>query len=168
MFLKKYSYQKTLSYPNVYDSMRAADNTVTMVGTNKVVLSAKTERKNEKDYEEFHIPAISNEENLPGDKRVKIASLDAIGRKIFHPYVALNRIQSLVFDRAYNNNDNLLICAPTGAGKTNIALLTIIRAIRQNLSERNVLAHAKTFKIVYIAPMKALAAEMTANFSHSC
>lgn len=165
MFLKKYSYQKTLSYPNVYDSMRAADNTVTMVGTNKVVLSAKTERKNEKDYEEFHIPAISNEENLPGDKRVKIASLDAIGRKIFHPYVALNRIQSLVFDRAYNNNDNLLICAPTGAGKTNIALLTIIRAIRQNLSERNVLAHAKTFKIVYIAPMKALAAEMTANFS---
>ena len=47
----------------------------------------------------------------------------------------LNRIQSIVFDAAYNTNENLLICAPTGAGKTNIAMLTILREIKQNIEE---------------------------------
>lgn len=45
----------------------------------------------------------------------------------------LNRIQSVVFNTAYNTNENLLICAPTGAGKTNIALLTVVYTIRQNI-----------------------------------
>jgi activating signal cointegrator complex subunit 3 len=45
----------------------------------------------------------------------------------------LNRIQSVVFETAYNTNENLLICAPTGAGKTNIALLTIVHTIRQHI-----------------------------------
>jgi hypothetical protein len=30
----------------------------------------------------------------------------------------LNRIQSKVFNTAFNTNENMLICAPTGAGKT--------------------------------------------------
>lgn len=47
----------------------------------------------------------------------------------------LNRIQSIVFDAAYNTNENLLISAPTGAGKTNIAMLTILREIKQNIDE---------------------------------
>ena len=47
----------------------------------------------------------------------------------------LNRIQSIVFDAAYNTNENLLISAPTGAGKTNIAMLTILREIKQNIEE---------------------------------
>lgn len=47
----------------------------------------------------------------------------------------LNRIQSVVFDTAYHTNENLLICAPTGAGKTNIALLTIVHQIRQHMEK---------------------------------
>ena len=43
----------------------------------------------------------------------------------------LNRIQSIVFDMAYNTNENLLVAAPTGAGKTNIALLTIIHEVQK-------------------------------------
>lgn len=42
-------------------------------------------------------------------------------------------------------------------------MLTIVHQIRQHI-ENNVIMTNK-FKIVYIAPMKALAAEMTANFS---
>ena len=53
-------------------------------------------------------------------------------RKAFSGFKALNRIQSKVFPCAYHSNDNLLICAPTGAGKTNIALRTILRVIRQH------------------------------------
>lgn len=59
----------------------------------------------------------------------------------------LNRIQSIVFDAAYNTNENLLISAPTGAGKTNIAMLTILREIKQNIEE-GVIKKDK-FKVVF-------------------
>jgi antiviral helicase SLH1 len=62
----------------------------------------------------------------------------------------LNTAQSYVFDHAYNTSDNMLVCAPTGAGKTNIATLTMLQAIKQVKNEEDV-------KIVYISPMKALA-----------
>ena len=39
----------------------------------------------------------------------------------------------MVFETAYHTNENLLISAPTGAGKTNIALLTVIREIKQHM-----------------------------------
>lgn len=56
-----------------------------------------------------------------------------IGQLVFKGLKRLNRIQSMVFETAYNTNENLLICAPTGAGKTNIAMLTVLHEIRQHL-----------------------------------
>ena len=47
----------------------------------------------------------------------------------------LNLIQSVVFDAAYRSNENLLICAPTGAGKTNIAMLTVVHELKQHISQ---------------------------------
>jgi antiviral helicase SLH1 len=44
----------------------------------------------------------------------------------------------------------MLVCAPTGAGKTNIATLTILNAIKKCATPQDV-------RIVYISPMKALA-----------
>ncbi len=38
----------------------------------------------------------------------------------------LNRVQSQLCDCALFSNENLLLCAPTGAGKTNVALLTML------------------------------------------
>ena len=52
----------------------------------------------------------------------------------------------------------MLVCAPTGAGKTNIATLTILQAIRMAGEESEV-------KIVYISPMKALANELVQKFT---
>lgn len=56
-----------------------------------------------------------------------------IGQLAFKGMKRLNRIQSIVFETAYNTNENMLICAPTGAGKTNIAMLTILHEIRQHV-----------------------------------
>lgn len=56
------------------------------------------------------------------------------------------------------------MCAPTGAGKTDIAMLSILRCIHQHTNEKNQIAKSD-FKIVYIAPMKALAAEITKKFA---
>lgn len=61
---------------------------------------------------------------------VKVNSLDSTGKLVFRDIKEFNRIQSEVFPVAYNSNENLLICAPTGAGKTNIALLSIVHQIR--------------------------------------
>jgi activating signal cointegrator complex subunit 3 len=55
------------------------------------------------------------------------------------------------------------VCAPTGAGKTNIAMITVLHEIGQHLKYG--VLQKDEFKIVYVAPMKALAAEMTSAFS---
>lgn len=57
----------------------------------------------------------------------------------------LNRIQSIVFDTAYNTNENLLVSAPTGAGKTNIALLTVAHEIRNQI--KNGVLQKNDFKV---------------------
>lgn len=72
----------------------------------------------------------------------------------------LNRLQSIVFPVAFKSQENLLVCAPTGAGKTNVALLTIFREIVAVKCRQQ-----RAFKVVYVAPMKALAAEVTDKFS---
>lgn len=70
----------------------------------------------------------------------------------------LNEIQSIVFDQAYNGTENMLVCAPTGAGKTNIATLTMLNAIKKCNVPQDV-------RIVYISPMKALANELVQKFT---
>lgn len=52
---------------------------------------------------------------------------------VFKDIKEFNRIQSEVFPVAYNTNENMLICAPTGAGKTNIALLAIVHQIKVHM-----------------------------------
>ena len=61
----------------------------------------------------------------------------------------------------------MIVAAPTGAGKTNVALLTILRQISEHCpedSEGPWDLSDKVFQIVYIAPLKALAAEIVAKF----
>jgi activating signal cointegrator complex subunit 3 len=75
----------------------------------------------------------------------------------------LNRIQSAVYKCAYNSFENMLVCAPTGAGKTNIAMLTILQLVKSFVYPNGI--DTKGFKIIYIAPMKALAQEVVAKFT---
>lgn len=64
----------------------------------------------------------------------------------FNGVKKLNRIQSVVFYSAYHTNENLLICAPTGAGKMNVALLTVVHTIRQFI-DKGVIQKDK-FKVI--------------------
>ena len=58
----------------------------------------------------------------------------------------------------------MLVCAPTGAGKTNVAMLTMLHEIGLHRRPDGSVDTA-AFKIVYVAPMKALVAEMVGNFT---
>lgn len=92
------------------------------------------------------IPHTSTAPPPVGEDRIKIAELDDIAKVAFRGTSALNRIQSVVFEAAYYSNENLLISAPTGAGKTNIAMLTVLHEIKKNIGEDGVIKKDK-FKV---------------------
>ncbi len=84
---------------------------------------------------------------------------------VFSNIKRFNPIQSHVFSHTMNTDKNMLVCAPTSAGKTNVALLAIMQTISHYRLENGTIDTSK-FKIVYIAPMKALVAEITGNLSN--
>lgn len=150
-------------YPHVYDSQKSAQQTSGFVAGHKLMLPLGVHRVDTKTYEEVNIPTSEAAPVNVGNQLVEISSLDEVGQMAFNGMKTLNRIQSVVFDTAYYSNENMLICAPTGAGKTNVAMLTIVNQLRQSMDQAGSI-RKDSFKIVYVAPMKALAAEMTANF----
>lgn len=155
--------QPVQTYPNVFDSSKTARAHVGFLTSNKIMLPEDTVRKDHQMYEEVTIPASETPADLKvGDKRVQIESLDDIGQMAFQGMKELNRIQTIVYPTAYHTNENLLICAPTGAGKTNVAMLAVVNCIRAHTDQGMI--HRDQFKVVYVAPMKALAAEMTESF----
>lgn len=152
-----------IKYPFVFDEQIEARTHVGFIAGSKLVLPDNVQRVETKMYDEIKIPANEAPVNLGvGDERVKISDLDEVGRMAFANTKELNRIQTVVFQQAYHSNDNMLVCAPTGAGKTNVAMLTIVHTIRAHIDQG--IIHRDQFKIVYVAPMKALAAEMVENF----
>uniref|UniRef100_H0X1H6 Activating signal cointegrator 1 complex subunit 3 n=1 Tax=Otolemur garnettii TaxID=30611 RepID=H0X1H6_OTOGA len=152
-----------IRYPHVYDSQAEAMKTSAFIAGAKMILPEGIQRENNKLYEEVRIPYSEPMPISFEEKPVYIQDLDEIGQLAFKGMKRLNRIQSIVFETAYNTNENMLICAPTGAGKTNIAMLTVLHEIRQHFQQGVI--KKNEFKIVYVAPMKALAAEMTNYFS---
>ncbi|KAI1115957.1 Sec63 Brl domain-containing protein [Nemania sp. NC0429] len=154
-------------YPHVY-MRHNAGNTLSHSGK-RYALPAGSERKQFEKYEEYLVPAGKPGTLWPGHTLVKISDMDGLCRKTFKGYKTLNRMQSLVYPVAYRSSENMLICAPTGAGKTDAAMLTILQTIGQyitpnpieNMEATDFAADLDDFKIVYVAPMKALAAEIT-------
>lgn len=91
-------------------------------------------------------------------------------------------MQSQTFQVAFHSRDNMMVCAPTGAGyvhvqlkilrltrdpsKTNVAMLAVASHFRDvgliGSEDARVLETGK--KAVYIAPMKALAQEVVEKF----
>ncbi|KAM7267618.1 hypothetical protein ACFE04_009784 [Oxalis oulophora] len=122
-----------------------------------------TYRKYQKGYEEVIIPPTPTAQMKPGEKLIEIKELDEFAQTAFHGYKSLNRIQSRIFQTVYYSNENVLVCAPTGAGKTNIAMISVLHEVGKHFKDGYL--HKEEFKIVYVAPMKALAAEVTAAFS---
>eukprot|EP00535_Pseudo-nitzschia_heimii_P010983 CAMPEP_0197196504 /NCGR_PEP_ID=MMETSP1423-20130617/32390_1 /TAXON_ID=476441 /ORGANISM="Pseudo-nitzschia heimii, Strain UNC1101" /LENGTH=2164 /DNA_ID=CAMNT_0042650305 /DNA_START=86 /DNA_END=6580 /DNA_ORIENTATION=+ len=118
-------------------------------------------------------------------------------KRAFKGTDSLNPMQSTVFETAFRRRENMLVCAPTGAGKTNVAMLTVTAHFRDvglignnydsdeydddgsygdeyddgNNNNKNTRKNASSGaletgqKVVYIAPMKALAQEVVEKFS---
>lgn len=125
-------------------------------------LPAGSYRSAKKGYEEVHIPALKPKAFSDAEKLRPIAELPSWAQPAFSGMKSLNRVQSQVYETAMLSPENMLLCAPTGAGKTNVAMLTILHELGLHRREDGSL-NLKEFKIVYVAPMKALVAEMVGN-----
>ena len=134
-----------------------------LMSNKKCTLGHGSIRHQHKGYEEVYIPAQKPPAYEKDEKLITIQNIPKYMQPAFEGYQALNRIQSKIFEKATTSDENLLICAPTGAGKTNVALLCMLREIGKNM-ESNGTLNKQDFKIIYIAPMKSLATEMANSF----
>ncbi|KAJ2592446.1 Pre-mRNA splicing [Coemansia sp. RSA 1722] len=116
-------------------------------------------------YEEIRVPAPEPLSAQDGGPRVPISTLPAWAQAAFPGVSELNAVQSRVYAAAFESDDNMLICAPTGAGKTNCAALAMLRTVGQYRDAVTGRVDVSAFKMVYVAPMKALVSEMAAAFA---
>ncbi|TDH66168.1 uncharacterized protein CCR75_009651 [Bremia lactucae] len=155
-----------------YDSSAAAGQ---LMAGGALTLPSSTQRTHYKGYEHVVIPAPAKKALKSNETLVAIASLDAFAQTAFQGLTWLNRLQSTLFHAAYYSNQNLLVCAPTGAGKTNVAMLTVLQEIKTQrgrqldkaTSTSKVIRSTPSvgkMKIIYVAPMKALAQEIVTKF----
>ncbi|OZJ03702.1 hypothetical protein BZG36_03306 [Bifiguratus adelaidae] len=136
-----------------------------LMSNKKVKLPDGSFKRTHKGYEEIHVPAPAPKPRAPGEREVPIADLPPWAQTAFGSTTSLNRVQSKLYPMAFGSDENLLLCAPTGAGKTNVAMLTILHEIGKHLDEATGKVDVDAFKMIYIAPMKALVQEMVGNFS---
>lgn len=135
-----------------------------LMANKKCELPPGSYRTPHKGYEEVHVPALKQKAFAPGEELVKISAMPDWAQPAFEGMKQLNRVQSKVYETALFSPENILLCAPTGAGKTNVAMLTILQQI--GLNRKDGFLDNNKFKIVYVAPMKALVAEVVGNLSN--
>lgn len=125
------------------------------------------ELKNNDDAKELRMKKLMIKIN--SIKIIEIPSLHPVFSLAF-PYKLLNPMQSATFPILTETNENVLVCAPTGAGKTDVALLSILKVMRDNFIKHEngfcIIDGLENLKIVYVAPMKALASEITLKFQN--
>jgi len=118
-------------------------------------------REQDNDMEKVILPAMRMDPKQVAT-RLKIAEImDANCARAFEGTASLNPMQSKTFDVAFHSRDNMMVCAPTGAGKTNVAMLAVVAHFRDvgliggNGGANNGNGALDTgSKAVYIAPMK--------------
>ncbi|KJH43141.1 Sec63 domain protein [Dictyocaulus viviparus] len=151
-------------YPFVFDACLNTHSNAVVINGMKYTFPEGTITKSFRTHEYVEIPPICGGGGLLQDAHhVSIKDMDDVGQLGFQGFKKLNIIQSIVYEQAYKTKENLLICAPTGSGKTNIAMLAILNVVHEHRMLNGEIAK-DDFKIIYIAPMKALATEMTSNF----
>ena len=117
-----------------------------------------------KGYEEIHVPAPKRHKDSSERSEMPASELPDWSRPGFGSSEKLNRIQTKCFPTAFADDGNMLICAPTGSGKTNVAMLAMLREIGKHRNSATGEIMLDDFKIVYIAPLKALVQEQVGNF----
>lgn len=77
-----------------------------------------------------------------------------------------NSLQSECFEEAYHSDRNVVVSAPTGAGKTVVFELAMLNLLKREIDAGGVFKHAAGhFKSVYLCPTKSLAQERVRDWT---
>jgi pre-mRNA-splicing helicase BRR2 len=90
-----------------------------LMSNKKCKLPEGSFKRSKKGYEEIHVPPPKKGEVKQGEL-VPIADLPEWTRVAFKGARELNRVQSRLYPVAFGDDDPILLCAPTGAGKVSI------------------------------------------------
>ncbi|PVU92630.1 hypothetical protein BB561_003719 [Smittium simulii] len=139
---------------------------------NKLALPSGSVSQNYVFYNEINIPPSKASKKFTVNP-IHVNDMDFLCKNTFKGYKTLNPVQSIIYPTVYNTNENVLVCAPTGAGKTEVGMLAILKVIssyskidyESDSMEPKIKINKKDFKIVYVAPMKALASEIVRKYS---
>ena len=129
-----------------------------------VKLPQGSTKKTFKGYEEIHVPAPKRKSDANDPKNIPVSDLPPWAQEPFKTAKELNKIQTRCFPTAFTDDGNILVCAPTGSGKTNVAMLAILREIGKYRNADTGEVSLDEFKVVYIAPLKALVQEQVGSF----
>ncbi|KAG0709510.1 Sec63-domain-containing protein [Suillus ampliporus] len=153
--------------PHVYSSSSVMQGGSLSQFGSKYALPLGTTRHNYEEYEEVIIPPAKVVPPRQSERLISVSELDELAKGSFPGYSSLNRIQSIIFPTAYGSNENILVCgASSCCGKTDVAMLTILRVLNQHRSPISPSSplhssiNRSDFQIIYVAPMKALASEI--------
>ncbi|KAG9017453.1 DEIH-box ATPase [Tulasnella sp. JGI-2019a] len=135
-----------------------------LMSNKKCKLPEGSFKRSKKGYEEIHVPAPKKKPMAAGEELVPITALPFWARAAFGNTTELNRVQSKLYPVAFGTDEPILLCAPTGAGKTNVAMLCILNELEKARDPDSGAFDLNSFKIVYVAPMKALVQEQVGNF----
>ena len=88
-----------------------------------------------------------------------------MGSDSFYRNEIIKYFQSRVKGIALDSDENMLLCAPTGTGKINIAFMCIMHEIEKIIDKETTTLTNPDFRMIYISLMMALAAEIVEKFS---
>ncbi|CAO3595889.1 unnamed protein product [Absidia cylindrospora] len=80
-------------------------------------------------------------------------------------YSYFNRMQSEAMDQILHSNENIVVSAPTGTGKTVLLEMAMIRCLLVYQTQQNY--QQGSIKMIYMAPTKSLCAEKVAHWKNS-
>ncbi|ORZ09953.1 hypothetical protein BCR42DRAFT_441510 [Absidia repens] len=80
-------------------------------------------------------------------------------------YSYFNRMQSEAMDQLLHSNENIVVSAPTGTGKTVLLEMAMIRCLLVYQTQQNY--QQGSIKMIYMAPTKSLCAEKVAHWKNS-
>ncbi|KNB41714.1 ATP-dependent DNA helicase [Blastocystis sp. subtype 4] len=81
------------------------------------------------------------------------------------PYKYFNRIQSATVDSLLSTNQNVVISAPTGCGKTVLLELAVLHLHNEWLNEGHRLTDPFPYLVIYVCPTKALCKEVFTSWN---
>ncbi|XP_040361646.1 DExH-box ATP-dependent RNA helicase DExH12 [Rosa chinensis] len=100
------------------------------------------------------------------ERLVRVADMPRWSRKAFDGIHELNRVDSIVYDTALFETDNILLSAPTGPGEGNVAILTILQQFSINMDRcDDYSVNHRGYKVLYLASATAIVRKVVAHLS---